>query len=102
MTGSAAKVCAAFPLFLHSVLTCSDVCLLADPAMPRKTAATKKTRRRVVLPPAGILNAAKYATGLTNDVNGHDRAVIHVSCVLAEPTGGTVVSVEAVPYFGTC
>jgi hypothetical protein len=72
--------------------------LLADPAMPRKTAATKKTRRRVVLPPAGILNAAKYATGLTTAVDGRNRPVVHVSCVLAEPTDGPVVSVEAVPY----
>ena len=96
--GTGAKVHVAFPLFLHSCADLLDVCLLTDPTIPRKTAATKKTRRRVVLPPAGILNAAQYETGLTACVGGRNMPVHHVSCVLAEPTDGPLVYVEVVPY----
>ena len=65
--------------------------------MPRKTAVAKKTRRRVVLPPAGVLNAVQYETGLTACVGGRNMPVHHVSCVLAEPTDGPLMTVEAVP-----
>ena len=99
--GTGEKVCVAFPLSLHSCADLLDVCLLTDPTMPRKTAAAKKTRRRVILPPAGILNAAQYETGLTTHVGGRDMPVHHVSCVLPEASDGPVVTVQTVPYLST-
>ena len=89
-------------LFLQSNVLISSVfvCSLTDPSLPRKTVAAKKTHRRVVLPPAGILNAARYETGLTAQVDGRDHPIVHVTCVLAASIDDSVVSVEPVAYLG--
>jgi hypothetical protein len=83
------------------VLTCCGDYLLTDPSLPRKTSAvSKKTRRRVVLPPGGVLNAHRYETGLTAQVDGRDHPIVHVTCVLAASIDNSVVSVEPVAYLG--
>ena len=55
----------------------------------------KKTRRHIVLPPAGVLNAVQYETGLTVCVGGRNMPVHHISCVLAEPTSAVLMNVPA-------